>query len=465
MTQRPLVSVLVAAHDAPEGLVASLDSALAQDYPPERLEARRRRAPRATRSPPATPTCSPARVRVVVQPNAGPLAAIDRALHEARGELLAPLQPGDRWPAGRVSAQVGALQERSDVGLVYAEHLGADGRPPSGRPVAQLLCDAPCIAPSSIMLRASLLPALGPLPAELPRAPWWLAVRAAMRERDRLDPGRRAPADAAGEDDGARGRGRRARGGAARRARRAALVPAHRHDRVALRGPLGEVWSSVHDDRAPAARRMRRRAVRRAVAVTDADRADARAALADAREALARRRHVAGGRGGRARRRARPVAARRRTRCSPRRSRPGRGARAATRSRARGASSRSRSRRSCCSTASCSPPTARASTAAPTRRSRSTRARCCRPPPGRRSARSSATSGSTPDDTAHLIAVLGPIDASVRARAAAARRRAADAARLRRGRARARRRGAGARVRRRLDRRAARARAPPATAA
>jgi hypothetical protein len=200
MTQRPLVSVLVAAHDAAEGVVASLDSALAQDYPAERLEVVIVVAESAREAAAGYAELFPRRVRVIAQPDAGPLAAMERALHEARGELIAPLEPGDRWPVGRISAQAAALEEWRDVGLVYSELVGLDDEPPSGQPVAQLLREAPCIAASSIMLRASLLPALGPLPAELPRAPWWLAVRAACVAKIAWVPAGAAATDDAPDD-------------------------------------------------------------------------------------------------------------------------------------------------------------------------------------------------------------------------------------------------------------------------
>ncbi len=285
MTQRPLVSVLVAAHDAAEDLVASLDSALAQDYPAERLEV-------VVVTDGASEVAAgyadlfPQRVRAIAQPGASPLAAMDRALHEARGELLALLEPGDRWPVARVSAQVAALDEWTDVGLVCSELVDLDGDPPSERPVAKLLREAPCIATSSIMLRASLLPALGPLPAELPRAGWWLAVRAACVAKIAWAPAGAAPTDP--DADAGHERAATARENTLREAlavQRWFLRSATSESLYA--DALGEIWRSFTAN----ARRLLAAAgndpFAELVTVTDADRSEARHALADARAALA----------------------------------------------------------------------------------------------------------------------------------------------------------------------------------
>jgi glycosyltransferase involved in cell wall biosynthesis len=143
MTQPSFVSVLVTAQVAAEGLAASLDSALAQDHPAERLEV-------VVVDDGANDVAAgyadlfPDRVRVISQPGAGALAATSRALSEARGDVLALLEPGDHWPVGRISAQVAALDERADVGLVYSEPVTAEGDPPSEWPVARLLREPPC---------------------------------------------------------------------------------------------------------------------------------------------------------------------------------------------------------------------------------------------------------------------------------------------------------------------------------
>jgi hypothetical protein len=294
MTQRPFVSVLVTAHRAADGLAASLDDALAQDYPADRLELVVVCGDAANDVAAGYAELFPGRVRAIALPGASAVTAMSRALSEARGELLALLEPGDRWPVGRVSAQVGALGERDDVGLVYAELIGADGGdPPSERPVGKLLREPPCIAPSSMLLRASLLPALGPLPAELPRVAWWLAVRAACVTEIAWAPAGVAPARAAGDGarehdaDGAR---------EAAATREVSLREALAVQRWFLRtvtsessyaDSVGDIWQAFTAN----ARRLLAAAgndpFAELVTVTNADRSEARRALDDAHDALA----------------------------------------------------------------------------------------------------------------------------------------------------------------------------------
>lgn len=285
MSQSPSVSVLVTAHDGAQGLAASLDSALAQDFPAERFE-----IVVVTAGEPDGEVAAgyaelfPSRVRVVAQPGAGAVAATTRALSEARGELLALLEAGDRWPVGRISAQVAALGDWDDVGLVYSEHTCGDGEPPRGRPVGRLLREPPCIARSSIMLRAALLPALGPLPEELPRAPWWIAVRAACASPIAFAPAGTAPVRERDED---------AQTAPRELALREALTVQRWFLKVVTSESLyadavGEIWTAFVAN----ARRLlavtENDPFAELVTVTDAERSEARRALADAHTALAR---------------------------------------------------------------------------------------------------------------------------------------------------------------------------------
>jgi glycosyltransferase involved in cell wall biosynthesis len=292
MTQSPFVSVLVTAHEAADGLAASLDDALAQDYPPEQLEVVVVVADGASDVAAGYAELFPTRVRVIAQPGAGAVAATSRALSEARGELLALLEPGDRWPVGRISAQVGALDEWLDVGLVYSEPVTLEGDPPSEWPVARLLREPPSIAPSSIMLRASLLPALGELPAELPRVPWWLAVRAACVSEIAWAPAGVAPdrsEDGAEDADAAR----EAAAVAHERALREALAVQRWFlgavtSESSYADAVGDIWTSFMTN----ARRLLAAAgndpFAELVTVTDVDRAESRRALDDARDAAER---------------------------------------------------------------------------------------------------------------------------------------------------------------------------------
>jgi hypothetical protein len=282
MSQSPCVSVLVTAYDRADGLAASLDAALEQDFPAGELE-----IVVVTDGEPARSVATgyaelfPARVRVVAQAGGGAVAALTRALGEARGELLALLEPGDRWPLARISAQVAALREWDDVGLVYSELNDGDDEPPHGRPVGRLLREPPCIAPSSIMLRAALLPALGPLPDELPRAAWWIAVRAACVSEIAFVPaGMAAPVDVGAASGATRELALREALTVQRWFLKTVTSESHYADAV------GEIWKAF----AANARRLLAAAENdpfaELVTVTDAERSEARRVLADARTAL-----------------------------------------------------------------------------------------------------------------------------------------------------------------------------------
>jgi len=282
MTQPPLVSVLVTVCEAAGGLAESLESALAQHYPPERLELVVVHDGGEAAIESLTRCAAPERLRAVSHPGAGRLAATARALSAARGEVLALLEPGDRWPVARIAGQVAALDSRPELGLVYSELLSEDDAPAAG-PLGRLLREPPCVGSSSIALRAALLPALGPLPPELPAAAWWLLVRAACVTEIAWAPaGVAQRADEHGRGDGARADALREALAVQRWFLRNATSESLYAD------ALGEIWSSFTTN----ARRLLAAAggdpFAELVTVTDAERSEARRVLADAREALAR---------------------------------------------------------------------------------------------------------------------------------------------------------------------------------
>ncbi len=233
----------------------------------------------------------PGRLRVLRQPRAGAAAALDRALREARGELLAPLNAGDRWPRTRLSAQVALLERRPEVGLVYSRLLsrGEHGAaawapeleidPPRGRPVGRLLREE-VVAPSSMLLRATLLDRITPIPGEISRPGWWLTVRAAKAGEIEWLP--EAP-DGVVET--------LPHGDRVTRLREQLVFQRWFLRRTTSESQfvdeLGDVWRAFSGG----ARKLLAAAddpFAELLAVSDADRADARRLLADAREALSR---------------------------------------------------------------------------------------------------------------------------------------------------------------------------------
>jgi len=129
---------------------------------------------------------------VIRQDNAGTAAAVNSAREHARGELLAILDADDRWPSDKLARQVEAL---GSAGLVYSDltvidergdalqdswlDLVWEGPPPSGPGCFGALLAANPAGASSLLLRADLADALGPIPPHLRCADWWLAIAAA----------------------------------------------------------------------------------------------------------------------------------------------------------------------------------------------------------------------------------------------------------------------------------------------
>lgn len=126
--------------------------------------------------------------RVIHQPNAGYVAATERGVAEAQGDLIALLDADDAWPRDKLSKQVEAL---GDAGLIYGDMtvIDADGRivedswlgdakPP--HTLADWL-HGNAATSSSIVLRTELARRWCPIPVPFPD--WYFAIRA-MQESE-----------------------------------------------------------------------------------------------------------------------------------------------------------------------------------------------------------------------------------------------------------------------------------------
>jgi len=194
----PSVAVLVAAYEAERFVGQAVRSALAQDYPAERLHVvvvDDGSTDGTSAVVAAIASQHPGRVTLVRQENRGSVGAVNRAAAEraaVAADLLAILDADDAWPAGKTMAQVELLAARPEVGLVYTDMrvIDADGavlqeswlsdaRPPTGRGLPTFLREN-LVTGSSIVVRGALREVLFPVPAEMAWADWWLAARAAQ---------------------------------------------------------------------------------------------------------------------------------------------------------------------------------------------------------------------------------------------------------------------------------------------
>ena len=119
-SSRPLVSVVIAAHDAEDFVAAAIGSALAQTYAELEVIVVDDGSGDATAQVVEGVAATDPRVRLIRTENRGPSAARNHAVGLARGELIAPLDADDLWARDKIERQVAAMQQAGpDVALVY----------------------------------------------------------------------------------------------------------------------------------------------------------------------------------------------------------------------------------------------------------------------------------------------------------------------------------------------------------
>lgn len=115
---RPLVSVIIPAHDAGEYLHETISSALAQSYTPLEVVV--------VNDGSTDDTAGVARAfgdRIVYadRENGGPAAARNTALGLATGSMIALLDADDRWQPNRIERCVEILEHRPEIGMVTTD--------------------------------------------------------------------------------------------------------------------------------------------------------------------------------------------------------------------------------------------------------------------------------------------------------------------------------------------------------
>jgi glycosyltransferase involved in cell wall biosynthesis len=194
VTSEPRVTAVVAAYNEERFVADALESALGQDYPAGRVDVVvvDDGSTDATAAIAERYAAASGRVRVVRQPNGGNVAATNAALALAGGDVVAILDSDDVWAPGHLRHSVDVLAARPEVGLVYGDMTVIDEHgdvlqeswlegdiTPQGR-CAGLQLAGNNVTGSSIVMRASVLRELGPIPAGMPWADWWFAVRFAQ---------------------------------------------------------------------------------------------------------------------------------------------------------------------------------------------------------------------------------------------------------------------------------------------
>ena len=128
MSGRPLVSVLLAAHNGHDFIRRALDSALAQTYSDLEVIVSENASTDDTLE--IVASYEDPRVRIVSDPEPNLGAARNRGLRQARGPFLAMLDQDDYWSPNKLERQMPVLEAEADVGQVGSlmHWEGVDGR-------------------------------------------------------------------------------------------------------------------------------------------------------------------------------------------------------------------------------------------------------------------------------------------------------------------------------------------------
>jgi hypothetical protein len=189
------VTCVVPAYNYAEYVVDAVRSALAQDYPAALLDVvvvddgstdgTGELLERTFGDEP--------RVTLIRQANQGFVAAMNRGIAAATGDLIGLLDADDRWPPDRLRRQVAIMEAKPSVGLVHGDlrMVGRQGetvnpsffaysrfQPARGRVLGALIRQNH-VTTAAMLMRASLRERFLPIPEELVYPDWYMAARIA----------------------------------------------------------------------------------------------------------------------------------------------------------------------------------------------------------------------------------------------------------------------------------------------
>jgi hypothetical protein len=193
-TTFPKVSALMGAYNYGSYIVEAIESAMTQEYPPERLELVIVDDGSSDNTAELVQACMerhPGRITFIQQQNAGATAATNRARRAATGDLIALLDADDVWLPSKTRRQVELMLSRPELGLVFTRMtlVDADGNatfhnygyqgpiPENG--FARVLWENVAVQ-SSLIIEAELF---DQIPDDAPYADWWLALVAAQHKK------------------------------------------------------------------------------------------------------------------------------------------------------------------------------------------------------------------------------------------------------------------------------------------
>jgi glycosyltransferase involved in cell wall biosynthesis len=120
MTSGPLVSIILPVYNGERYIGSTLDSALGQTYRNIEIILVNDGSRDGTPAIVERRAVDDSRIRVIHQTNRGVAAARNRALAEARGEFVAPLDADDLWDPAKIARQVARMIEAGkNTGLIY----------------------------------------------------------------------------------------------------------------------------------------------------------------------------------------------------------------------------------------------------------------------------------------------------------------------------------------------------------